>query len=202
MKIKICGLRRPEDIDAANALRPDYIGFIFAEKSKRRVTPEAALRLRQRLDPDIRAVGVFVNAPVARIAEIARSGAIDLVQLHGGEDAAYLAALRREIACPVIKAFVIRTAEDARAAEAFPADHILLDSGAGSGQTFDWSVLRGVRRPYFLAGGLTPENVGAAIRQLRPYGVDVSSGVETEGYKDPDKMARFLRACRETEEQP
>ena len=199
MKVKICGLRRPQDVAAANAAKPDYIGFIFAEKSKRYVTPETALALKHQLASNIQAVGVFVDASVETIADIVKSGAIDMVQLHGHEDTAFLEELRKEVSCPIIKAHVIHTPEDAKNAEAFPADHVLLDSGSGSGQTFDWSVLQKVQRPYFLAGGLSPENVTAAIRQLHPYGVDVSSGVETDGYKDAEKMARFVKACREEE---
>jgi phosphoribosylanthranilate isomerase len=183
-KIKLCGLSRPEDIAAANRLLPDYIGFVFAAKSCRHISPETAERLRAALDPRIRAVGVFVDAPPAEPAELFRRGLIDLVQLHGHEDEAFLSSLRA--LCPavrILQAFTVHTAADLTAAENSTADMILLDSGAGSGNCFDWELLQHVKRPYFLAGGLTPDNAAEAVKQLHPYAVDVSSGIE---YTDPD----------------
>ena len=198
-KIKLCGLRRAEDIETANALRPDYVGFVFAETSRRYVPPETAAALRVRLDPGILAVGVFVDEPPERVAALLNAGVIDLAQLHGGEDAAYLARLRERTDRPLIQAFRIRTAEDIRTAERSPAEHILLDAGAGTGTVFDWGLLDQVSRPYFLAGGLEPGNVGEAVERLRPYAVDVSTGIETDGVKDPRKMEAFVSAVREKE---
>ncbi len=198
-KIKLCGLRRAEDIEAANALRPDYVGFVFAETSRRYVPPETAAALRVRLDPGILAVGVFADEPPERVAALLNAGVIDLAQLHGGEDAAYLARLRERTDRPLIQAFRIRTAEDIRTAERSPAEHILLDAGAGTGTVFDWDLLDQVSRPYFLAGGLEPGNVGEAVERLRPYAVDVSTGIETDGVKDPRKMEAFVSAVREKE---
>lgn len=195
-KIKLCGLRREQDIETANELGPSYIGFVFAPASRRAVTPEQAAALRARLAPGIAAVGVFVDEAPETVAALLRDGVIDLAQLHGAEDAAYLARLRALTDRPLIQAFRVRTAEDVRAAEASGADAILLDSGAGTGRTFDWSILRAAARPYFLAGGLDPENVGAAVTALRPYAVDVSSGIETGGVKDAAKMRRFVEAVR------
>lgn len=196
-KIKFCGMMRAADIAAANALHPDYIGFVFAPGSRRAVTPEQAAALKAQLAPDIRAVGVFVNAPPAQIAALLAAGTIDIAQLHGQEDEAYLQALRALTDKPVIKAFRVDTAADLKRAAAFPADGLLLDSGAGgTGTAFDWTLLRDFKRPYFLAGGLSAENVGKAIQKYRPYAVDVSSGIETDGKKDAKKMAAFAAAVR------
>ena len=195
-KIKMCGLSSPCDIGAANRLRPDYAGFVFAPSSKRYVSPEQAAELRRLLHPDVQTVGVFVDAQPDEIVRLCRSEVIGLVQLHGHEDAETVRRLRKLTGRPILQAFRIRTEADAERAESSPADMILLDSGAGTGSTFDWSLIRNVRRPYFLAGGLNPENVGQAVRTLRPFGVDVSSGIETDGRKDPEKMAAFAAAVR------
>lgn len=191
-RIKLCGMRRPQDIAAANALRPDYIGFIFLAASHRYVDPETAMALRGMLDPAIRAVGVFVDAPVPLVAKLLEDGVIDLAQLHGHEDDAYIARLRARTDKPIIQAFKVRSAEDVARAEQSAADYILLDSGAGSGETFDWSLVAGAKRPFFLAGGLDPNNVAAAIGQVHPWAVDVSSGIETDKVKDPAKMQAFV----------
>ena len=196
-KIKICGLRRPEDIDAVNDLKPEYIGFVFFPGSKRYVTPETAKSLRAGLNPGIRAVGVFVDEKPETVAGLLEEGVIDIAQIHGNEDEAYLESLRGLTGKPLIRAFRIRSAEDARRAQESTAEQILLDAGAGDGKTFDWNWLKEVTRPYFLAGGLNPENAGEAVRKLKPYAVDVSSGIETEGYKDIAKMRAFVRAVRE-----
>ena len=199
-RIKICGLRRQEDIGAVNGLRPDYIGFVFFQGSRRCVTPEEARTLRKGLAPDIETVGVFVDEEPEKVAELLETGIIDIAQLHGQEDEAYLARLRKLTDKPLIKAFRVRSAEDALQAQNSSADAILLDAGAGDGKTFDWSWLEAVKRPYFLAGGLNPENVGTAVRTLKPYAVDVSSGVETDGFKDIIKMRAFTGAVKGAEE--
>ena len=196
-RIKICGLRRAEDIGAVNGLRPEYIGFVFFRGSKRYVTPEEARTLREGLAPEIRAVGVFVDEEPETVARLLKEEIIDIAQLHGHEDEAYLAELRKLTDKPLIKAFRVRNAEDTLQAQASTADAILLDAGAGDGKTFDWNWLEAVTRPYFLAGGLNPENAGKAVRKLKPYAVDVSSGVETDGVKDVMKMRAFIRAVRE-----
>jgi len=196
-KIKFCGLSRPCDIEAANRLRPEYIGFVFAQKSRRNVAPEKAAELKRLLAPGIRAVGVFVNEAPERIAGLLDKGIIDIVQIHGNEDEAYIRRLRQLTGQPVIQAFRIESAADLEEAERSTADLILLDSGAGTGLVFDWSLIRTLERPYVLAGGLSPENVGSAIRQLKPYAVDTSSGIETGGFKDEAKMAAFAAAVRD-----
>lgn len=198
-KIKLCGLSRPCDIREANELKPDYIGFVFAPKSRRYVLPEKAAELKRMLDPQIRAAGVFVDEDPQVIEELVRQGVIDAVQLHGREDEAYIHSLRERLGSSlIIQAFSIRTEQDARRADQSIADLILVDSpGGGTGEVFDWELLRKIRRPYFLAGGLTPENAGDAVSLLRPYGVDVSTGIETDGCKDRDKMAEFVLAVRQ-----
>ena len=196
-RIKLCGLTRPCDIETANALLPEYIGFVFAEKSRRRVTDQEAKALRAGLDPAVQAVGVFVREQTERVAALLNEGVIDLAQLHGGEDESYLARLRELTDRPLIQAFRVETEEDLRRAEASTADYILLDHGAGgTGAAFDWSLLRGFERPYFLAGGLGPENAAEAVKALHPFAVDVSSGIETDGVKDRRKMREFVEAVR------
>lgn len=198
-KIKLCGLTRPEDITAANVLEPDFVGFVFAPKSRRCVTAEQGKALRNHLLPSIQAVGVFVDEEPERVADLLEEGIIDLAQLHGGEDEDYLKRLRALTEKPIIQAFPIKTPKDLERAQASSADNILLDSGAGTGATFDWGLLTSVRRPYFLAGGLGPDNVAQAIGFLHPWGVDVSSGIETGGMKDFHKMAAFVAAVRKEE---
>ena len=195
-RIKMCGLASPEDIAVANALLPEYIGFVFAAASRRYIAYEEAAALKARLDPAVRAVGVFVDEAPETVAELLARGTIDLAQLHGHEDEAYLKKLRALTQKPLIRAFCVTSAEDIHLANASTADFVLLDSGAGSGRTFAWELLRGIRRPYFLAGGLTPENVAEAIEECRPFAVDVSSGIETAGRKDPAKMNAFCAAVR------
>ncbi len=199
-KIKLCGLSRTQDIEAANKLKPDYIGFVFAAKSKRRVSPLKATELKSRLDPEIKAVGVFLDDDLDAVAAMMNLGIVDLVQLHGSEDEEYIKNLRTITDKPVIKAFIINSAEDVKRAEASTADYILLDGGKGEGKAFDWSLLKNIRRPYFLAGGLNPGNAADAVRTLAPFSVDVSTGIETDGKKDEEKMTAFVNAVREGEE--
>ena len=230
-RIKFCGLKRREDIAAANIILPDYVGFVFAKKSKRAVTPEQARALKKELAPEIQTVGVFVNEAPEQVAALLNEGTIDLAQLHGTEDEAYIRELRKYTQKPIIQAFKITTDENSEGTSAYPegtsavlegegfavrgreaaearlaaaakssADHILLDSGAGTGSTFDWELLKDFPRPYFLAGGLDPENAAEAVRLLHPFAVDVSSGIETDGAKDGTKMVAFAAAVRKEDE--
>lgn len=199
-KIKLCGLLRPWDIEAANKLKPEFIGFVFAPKSRRYVSPKVAKNLKRLLSPDIKAVGVFVNENPETVAEHFNSGIIDIAQLHGNEDEEYIKQLRKFTNKPIIKAFRIETEDDIAKAEQSTANYVLLDSGAGTGTVFDWKLIQNVKRPYFLAGGLGVDNVASAIKTLHPYAVDVSSGIETGGYKDNIKMAAFIAAVRKEEE--
>lgn len=195
-KVKICGLSRECDIEYVNRLTPDYIGYVFWQRSRRYVTREQAEALTRRLDEAITPVGVFVDEEPELVSRLANEGTIKVIQLHGHEDEAYLNELRNMTDAPIIKAFKIRGAEDIEKANTFPSDYILLDNGYGTGQTFDWSFVRGIKRPFFLAGGVNADNVRDAIDKLSPYAVDISSGVETDGYKDFDKMRHFINKVR------
>lgn len=216
-KIKMCGLSRPCDIEAANEIRPDYIGFVFVKTRRRYVPPETAAELKKMLSPEIQAVGVFIDEEPETVAKLLNRGIIDMAQLHGSEDEDYIRRLRLLTGKPLIQAFRIQTEEDRIRAARSSADYVLLDSGAGTGETFDWSLLEkqmegagaaqpgdagrtGIHRPYFLAGGLSLANIGEAIRTLHPYAVDVSSGIETDGLKDRNKMAAFAAAVRKEDE--
>lgn len=191
--VKICGLTRLEDVEAVNALIPDMAGFVFYRPSRRCVSGDAARELGYGLSPSIVKVGVFVDEDPLVIADLVGSGIIDAVQLHGVEDGAYIHGLRRLVDVPIIKTFLVRDPRDIGAANRSDADCVLLDAGMGSGMTFDWSLLDGMERDYILSGGLNPGNIRDAVEMLHPYGVDVSSGVETDGRKDPSKMSAFLR---------
>lgn len=197
IRIKLCGLTRPCDIEAVNDLRPDYIGFVFAKKSRRYVSPEQAAELKSLLRPGILAVGVFVDEEIGQIIALLSSGVIDLAQLHGGEDETYIERMRERTDRPIIKAFRVDGEGDIEKAQASAADYVLLDSeGGGTGKAFDRELLTRIDRPYFLAGGLDASTVGEAVKRWRPYAVDVSSGIETDGVKDAEKMRRFMEAVR------
>lgn len=199
-KIKICGLSRPCDIEYVSEAKPDFCGFIInVPKSKRNVSPDTVRQLVKNLSQDVKPVGVFVNAPMDEIAALTEDGTLAYVQLHGKEDEAYIAALRERIHVPIIQAFKVSCPEDVAHAQQSSADYILLDSGSGgTGKTFDWSHLRDITRPYILAGGLGPDNLGLAVSQLAPWGVDLSSGVETDGFKDKNKVLAAVQAVRAT----
>lgn len=198
-KIKICGLTRTVDIDMVNEVLPDYIGFVFA-KSKRQVSEERASELKLRLSSQIKAVGVFVNEDPDKIIRLCKGEIIDIIQLHGDEDEDYITALKKEVSNPIIKAVRVRSTEDIQKA-AFTCDYLLLDTYkdnqyGGSGESFDWSVITNTNKPVFLAGGIHIGNVEHAIRLTDPYCIDVSSGVETEGYKDRNKIAEIVSKVR------
>ena len=196
-KIKFCGLKSLRDVEYVNLCRPDYVGFVFWPKSKRFVERELAEQMKGALAPGITAVGVFVDEAPEKVAALLNDDVINLAQLHGSEDGAYIAKLRQLTGKGLIKAFRVKGREEILSAEQSRAEQILLDSGAGSGERFDWSVVKDVKRPYFLAGGLKPENAKAAVESLHPYALDVSSGIETEGVKDPEKMKAFMKAVRD-----
>ena len=201
--VKLCGMHRPEDVAAANAAGPDLVGFVVDFPRSHRSVPVAVLpALTAGVDPAIARVGVFVDEAPAVVAGLVASEAIDACQLHGHEDEAYLAGLRAELAragvanAPVIQAFRVRERADVERAEASSADVILLDNGQGTGERFDWSLVTHVARPFILAGGLDPTNVTEAIVVAHPLGVDMSSGVETDGIKDESKMRAAVAAVR------
>ncbi|MDR0390038.1 MAG: phosphoribosylanthranilate isomerase [Spirochaetaceae bacterium] len=229
-RIKICGLFRDEDIDYANEAGPDYIGFVFAP-GRHQICPARAARFRERLDKNIVPVGVFVNQAIDGIAALFRDKVIGMAQLHGDEDARYIRRLRESCGVPVIKVFRVERPYDplpAAGEAACLADYCLVDSGAGSGRTFDWkllarpelsgdaviradsslgesdsapgagffaAVLKG--RPWFLAGGIGLENMEAALA-TGAYGIDVSSGAETDGVKDREKMIQLVHLARKS----
>lgn len=204
-RVKLCGMFRDADMAAVLQAAPDMCGFIVNFPKSHRSVGEAELawlagrlvnaELQRAAAAPIWRVGVFVDAPAADVVRIARDAALNLVQLHGHEDAAYVAALRAEAPqLGVIQAFRVRTAADVAAARESVADMVLLDSGQGTGERFDWSLLYNVGRPFILAGGLSPENVADAVREVRPWGVDMSSGIETDKLKDPAKMKAAVAA--------
>ena len=197
-RIKICGLTRLEDIQAVNEAKPDFAGFIVEfPKSRRSVTVEQLKALREKLDESILPVGVFVNAPVELPAQLLNEGTIALAQLHGQEKESYIAELKAHTDKPVIKAFSIKTADDMENSLQSPADYILLDQGSGgTGKTFDWSLIPKIERPFFLAGGIGEENLEQALREIHPFAVDLSSSVETEKWKDPEKIRRVVDIVR------
>ena len=209
-KIKICGLKRPEDAAIVNRLRPDYVGFVFAG-TKRKIAKETAAALRAAIRPEILSVGVFVNEPMENIAVMCREGILDLVQLHGDETEAYVAEVKRQTQKPVIRAVRVRSQDDVLANADSCADYLLFDTYrageyGGSGAVFAWDDLLAAKKRYeenraafpafFMAGGLNAGNAPNAIRTLHPYALDISSGVETDGFKDEEKIKEFLKACR------
>ncbi|MBR6478392.1 MAG: phosphoribosylanthranilate isomerase [Lachnospiraceae bacterium] len=208
MKIKICGLRRPEDVTYANEVKPDYIGFILSPGFRRSITKETARELKALLDPEIKAVGVFVNEPAEHVAEFLEEGIIDVAQLHGHESEEDILYVKAKTGKPVIK--VVKVV-DRYVVEAWldsAADYLLFDSGTGTGKTFDWSVLTemleefGGRLPkeFFLAGGITAEILDLAHERINPFAVDISSGVEIDGVKDFEKMKLAVSMARKYDE--
>ncbi len=203
MKVKICGLSCLADIEAVNAVRPDWIGFVFAKKSRRYIRPEQAALLKERLNQAVKAAGVFVDERMETILDLAEHRMIDIIQLHGNEDVEFMNRLKYYCDIPVVKA-ISMTEEDFEEKiyrwEGSSVDYLLLDSGGGgTGRQFDYSRITKIVKPFFLAGGLTPENVEGAVLNVRPFGVDISSGVETEGRKDGNKIEAVVRRIRNAE---
>lgn len=211
-KIKLCGMMRDCDIEFANAALPDYVGFVFAE-TRRKVTIEQAAKFRAMLHKDIQAVGVFVDADVTYVGGLLKEGIIDITQLHGKEDAEYVSRLRDICDKPVIKAVKVICKEDVITTAKLDVDYLLLDTyrkgvPGGTGERFDWDIIDELRenergqeicgKPFFLAGGLNTGNLREAAA-VGAYGLDISTGIETDGYKDRDKMidaVQIVRKCR------
>lgn len=208
MKIKICGLRRKEDVDYVNLRRPDMVGFVFAG-AKRRIDYETAKMLKKNLNPEMKAVGVFVNADMEYIDRLVADDIIDIVQLHGDEDEAYIQSLRQSFRqmgkqdTPVIKAVRVKSTEQVLEAEKLPVDYLLLDAFTeeeygGSGKVFNHALIPNLEKPYLLAGGIGCDNVVEIIDSLKeknvtlPFCIDVSSSVEVDGYKDEDKIINII----------
>lgn len=200
VKIKICGVRTINDINAVNAMRPNYIGFVFA-KSFRRVKEEDAGLLKAYLHPDIKAVGVFVNDEPERIIRLCTRKVIDIIQLHGEEGSDYISEIREAVPNRIIKAIRISNRHvDIKNSEA-DSDYLLFDTYqkdiyGGGGKSFDWSLIPKTNKPFFLAGGINHSNVLQAIAACRPFCIDVSSGVETDGIKDGEKIRKLVTAIR------
>lgn len=197
-KIKICGLNRLEDISYVNQTLPDYAGFIVnVPKSHRNVSIERLKELTGQLDSRITPVGVFVNEPIEVVADLLNAGTIAIAQLHGNEDETYICRLRELTKRPMIKAFSIHSNADFDVALHSSADYILFDHGAGgTGETFDWGMISNISRPWFLAGGLSAENIPTAIECLKPYCIDLSSSVETLKKKDFEKIQQVVSLVR------
>lgn len=198
MEIKICGIRRGEDIEIVNKYKPDYIGFIFAD-TKRYIEPKRAGELAEMLDRDIKTVGVFVNAPVDFVREAVKTARLDVVQLHGGEDEEYIKSLGG--ICEIWKAIRVRDGEDipdVRGADKILLDKYVPNEYGGTGKSFDWSLMGTLKtnKPVILAGGLTKDNVRRGIEIFNPVCVDVSSAVETDGFKDEKKIKEFIDTVR------
>ncbi len=194
VKIKICGIRRIEDIMIINKYKPEYIGFVFAD-SKRKVSHNQARQLKQNLNSDIISVGVFVDASQSEILKLFEEGLIDIAQLHGNESEEDIISLKRKTGdeLKIIKAIEMSENTDLLGYNDSHADYLLLDSGKGSGKTFDWSLINsGLKKEFFLAGGLNSSNICEAISRFNPYAVDLSSSLETDGFKDENKIKELM----------
>ena len=194
VKIKICGIRRFEDIEMVNRYKPDYIGFVFAD-SKRKVSHDLAKELNDNLDSDIISVGVFVDSPKDEILELFGEGIIEVAQLHGSESEEYIQDLKEktEGELKIINAIEMTPEVDLLEYNDSNSDYLLLDSGKGSGKTFDWSLIRNdLKKEFFLAGGLDSENASQAIEEFNPYAIDLSSSLETDGFKDENKIKEIM----------
>lgn len=197
MEIKICGIRRNEDIEIVNRYCPEYIGFVFAD-TKRYVSPEFAKRLSMRLNGDTKTVGVFVNAPADEVKGTVKTAGLDVVQLHGDEDEQYIASL--DGVCEIWKAVRVRggNVRDYNGVTRILLDKYDPEAYGGTGQRFDWSQAGTLKidKPIVLAGGLTAQNVRRGIEIFNPVCVDVSSSVETDGFKDEEKIKKFIETIR------
>ena len=184
-KIKICGLRRMEDILIVNKYKPDYIGFVFAKNKVRTISLNDALNFKEALNNDIIAVGVFRNNDIDEVINIANSKAIDMIQLHGDEDDNYIIELKKHTKLPIIKAY----------RDSIYAEYVLFDNAdPGKGMIFNWDSIK-TNKPFFLAGGIDINNIDKAL-ELNPYAIDLSSSVETNGFKDEEKIKEIIRKVR------
>lgn len=202
IKVKVCGLMVLEDVAYVNAYMPEYAGFVFAP-GRHQVDGEWVKGLRMFLNPEIQVVGVFVNEEIEKIKKLCKDGTIDVIQLHGDENEQYLEELKAQVENPVIKALRVQSEEQLMEANNLSCDYLLLDTYTkgqygGSGMSFDLNLIPKMKKPFFLAGGLTPDNVREKIRASHPYAVDISSGVEgVDGFKDREKIQKFIENVRE-----
>lgn len=203
-KIKICGLRRNEDVGIVNAFLPDFAGFILSNGFRRTVLKDDFLRLARNVDSSIKKVGVFVNEPFESILDYALN--LDVLQLHGDESLEYAGRLRAETDKTIIKAVRAKSPDDIERFNDYPCDYMLIDAYkegeyGGTGKVADWSIIKKaeIKKPFFLAGGISADNVSDAISELSPFCVDVSSSVETNGYKDELKVKELILKLRKEE---
>ncbi len=202
MKIKLCGIRRFEDISYVNEFKPDYIGFVFAQ-SKRQISADFAAKLKAKLDGGIKTVGIFVNSSLKETAHTAEKAGLDVIQLHGDENESFISSLRNITDCEIWKAVRIRTAEDIINGESMDADKLLLDSYSpesygGTGKRADLDIIKkaNIKTTFFLAGGLNKDNIISALRCVSPFGADISGGIETNGFKDKNKIKEIINLVR------
>ncbi|MDE5648744.1 MAG: phosphoribosylanthranilate isomerase [Oscillospiraceae bacterium] len=202
MKIKLCGIRRPDDIRYVNEFKPDYVGFILSEGFKRSVGLGTFCELKSHLDKNIKTVGVFVNEPLEYILKY-YAEELDVIQLHGDETAEYLQELKKMVKCNIWRAVRLKNAEYIITADNMGADLLLFDSFSvkgygGTGKTADWNIISrvNIKTPYFLAGGLNKNNICDAIKTVKPYGIDISGGIETDGFKDREKIENIMKLIR------
>ena len=196
-RVKVCGINSPEDVEIVNELKPDYVSFAFY-KNKRQVTYEKARKLKQILDKDIRVIGVFVDENTNVVASAANDDLLDVIEFHGNEGPGEIERIKAFTEKPIIQGFRIRSRADVELALDSHADSILMYSDSESGVPMDWKLLKNVTRPYFLAGGLNADNIEKAIKICHPFAVSVTTGVETDGIKDREKMAAFIKMARRT----
>ena len=195
VKIKICGLKSETEIGIINELRPDYAGFVFDPHSSKFIAPEHAGFLKSKLKRGIISVGVFVNEHIETVIQCIKTAKLDMVQLSGNESEKYINALKPSIGIPVIKSFRIQRMIDTDRATHSSADYIMLDGGEGT--AFEWSMIKPVDRPYFLSGGLNPDNYSKAlILKPQPFAVDVNTGVDANRTKDYKKVMKFILGVR------
>ena len=205
-KVKICGLKSLADVAIVNKYLPEYVGFVFAN-TKRFVTDEQAFTMKRALDERIQAVGVFVNEPQEHIITLCKQRIIDVVQLHGDETSEYITELKQQISNPIIKAVRVQNAQQVKEEQQQEADFMLFDTYkkgvyGGSGERFSLSILEESlkneesAKPFFVAGGLAPENIKEVLGDVACYCVDVSTGVETDGSKDEKKVREFIERVR------
>ena len=202
MKVKMCGMRRKEDIAYANEVKPDAVGYIFFPKSKRYVTGQQAKEFDQDLDQDILSVGVFVNETIEKVIEIANQVPLDVIQLHGDEDHTYVEQLKQQTDKEIWKVVRVKDTNDIKEAEKLPVDKLLLDTFTEekdmygvTGKVMNYNLIpkEGISKPFFIAGGLHSNNIKEIIKKVHPYGIDISSGIETDGYKDLKKMKEIMQ---------
>lgn len=206
-KIKLCGMMRECDIEYANDAKPDYVGFVFAD-SRRRISRKQADLFKGNLSSDIATVGVFVDEDLSVVGSLLRDGIIDIAQLHGNEDIDYISRLKDLYNKPIIKAVKVASSDDIAEAAKLPVEYLLLDTYkkgvlGGTGERFDWDIISGIKqgngcimgKPFFLAGGLSMDNISEAS-MVGSYALDISTGIEIDGYKDRDRMIEIVRRIR------